>query len=377
MKLERLFILAFPVALNLTPIGEALTMISEEKKQRFSDLLKYIRANDGVKKFAARLKIKLPTYSAWETARAFPSENTWQTLLPKLCALSGFTPEAIDLYLRGDYELTDLTEGLAGEGLQPRIRPAITMAKFRAWLQTLSLIELVRVLKDAVVRTTEVASSPQRRQTEDDSALTESSEPEARGRELKRPDTSDSGSAENLEKFQVEDLDSEAAVNLISYLAERLSLEAMVQVDLRLRDLIFSKVQKLGLQEMKKYQNNPFYLLIDEYRLKNKLTYEQFEEMLLEEGRDAGLDARKVADIIRGEALPDDRELLWLGVFIRKPDGSFYDHEELVILRDGSFPKQAADLQSEQLPDETSHHILGEHIGHEEPENTFKCQGNK
>ncbi len=337
IKLGRLSISAFHVAdkrSNFTHLGEALSVISEEKKQRFSELLKYIRANDGVKKFAARLEIKLPTYSAWETARAFPSDETWQALLPKLCELSGFTPEAIDRYLRGDYELTDLTEGAAGEGLQPRARQTVTIAKFRAWLQTLSLTELIQVLKDTVVRSAEVASSAQRRPSKDGSPAKEASEVPQQAqqlefvqRQLQPEDASAQGRAENLEKYQVDPLDSEAVVALISYLASRLPLEGMVQVDRRLRDLIFSKVQKLGLLDLKKYQNNPFYILMEEYRLRNRLTYEQFEEILLAEGCEAGLDPQKVSDIVRGEALPDDRELLWLGVFIRKPDGSFYDHE--------------------------------------------------
>lgn len=358
-------------------------MISEEKKQRFSELLKYIRANDGVKKFAARLEIKLPTYSAWETARAFPSDETWQALLPKLCELSGFAAESIDRYLRGDYELADLTEGLPEEGLQPRTRPAVTMAKFRAWLQTLSLMELIQVLKDTVMRTAEVASSPQRRQSKEDATGSAASgvpqkaeQPESLRSELNRQHASDEGRADNLEKFQLDQLDSEAAVTLISYLASRLPLEGMVQVDRRLRDLIFSKVQMLGLLERKQYQNNPFYILMEQYRLRNQLTYAQFEELLLAEGREAGLAPQKVAEIVRGEALPDDRELLWLGVFIRKPDGSLYDHEELVVLRDGSFPKQAADLQAEQVPDRLIHHV-GEYISRGKPEDTFECQGNK
>jgi transcriptional regulator with XRE-family HTH domain len=319
-------------------------VVSEEKKQRFSELLKYIRGNDGVKKFAARLGIKLPTYSAWETARAFPSDEIWAVLLPQLCQLSGFTPELIDRYLRGDYELLDLIEGPAAEGLLPRARPIMTVPKFRAWLQTLSLTEAIQVLKDASERATELALQPPQGGKSGDTpaphrggaSLGETAEAGEKPGEVHRHDSIGEAGAE-LWTFRVNPSDEEAVASIIGHLSKHLSLEKMVRVDSQLRERIFFNLQKLGLLDMKKYQNNPFYILMEEYRLANGLSYEQFEDRLLREGRDAVLDPQKIAKIVRGQSLPDARELIWIGAFIRKPDGSLYDHEELIALRDGTF----------------------------------------
>lgn len=288
-------------------------MVSEEKKQRFSQLLKYIRGTDGVKQFAARLSIKLPTYSAWETARAFPNAQLWEVLLPQLCLFSGLTPQLIDQYLRGDYELTDLVEGAVQEGLKPRTRPIITSAKFRSWLQTLSLTESIEVVQDAAQRASVLAANVPREEAV----------------------ISEDKTLPNLEHFQLHTRDEDARVSLIFQLIETLSIEKMVQVDHQLRDLIILRLQELGLGTVRKYQHNPFYLLMEAYRLKNNLSYEQFEQQILQQGVEAGLDSERVAKIVQGELLPNNHELLWIGIFIDKPDGSLYDHEELISLRDG------------------------------------------
>jgi transcriptional regulator with XRE-family HTH domain len=327
-------------AQTLKPIYKPLRtiekVVSEEKRQRFAQLLKYIRANDGVKQFAARLSIKLPTYSAWETARAFPSEPMWLKLLPQLCELSGFDAESLDRYLRGDYELNDLIEGAAQTGMQPRARPIVTLAKFRAWLQTLSWGESLQVLKDV---------------TEWLAALNPNSSEAKRGTSAGRvkvnpaldspPDRTEAIGAEN----------PEAIVETVQSLLDRLSLEQMVQVDNHLRDRIFTKLQTLGLLEIRRYQNNPFYLLMENYRIREGLSYEKFEEMLLKEGREAGLDPQRTAQVIRGQLLPNNRELLWIGVFLKKSDGNLYDHEELVALRDGTRSSHAPDSSNQDSPE--------------------------
>jgi transcriptional regulator with XRE-family HTH domain len=341
-------------------------VISPEKKQKFSELLKYIRGNDGVKKFAARLEIKLPTYSGWETARAFPSDEMWEFLLPKLSELSGFTPELIERYLRGDYELADLIEGSVQDGLQPRARAVITMAKFRAWLEELTLTELIQILKDTGEQAGEFVSRlPKSGQSTN---LPEQSGDEifARNKREATPNSFEAsppitrGNAESLDNFQVNAIDQEAVVKIIFELAENLSFEKMVQVDNRLRDLIFSKLHNLGLLEMKKYQNNPFYILMEQYRVAQGLSYEQFEERLLREGTEAGLYPSRIAPIVRGNLLPDDRELLWMGIFIKKPDGSLYEHEELLMLRDGSSSPDSRDEVEPRASPESNTHHLGE-----------------
>lgn len=321
--------------------------MSEEKKQRFSQLLKYIRGNDSVTKFATRLGIKLPTYSPWEGAKAFPNDETWKTLLPKLCELSGFTPELIEQYLQGDYELIDLSEGVAQTGLPPRTKAVITLAKFRGWLQTLSLPEAIQVLKDATKRVTDLASDP--RQQECSGSLKKAGKTEAL--------VSQEGANKSLQ-ITLENLtEEEATVEMICQLAENLSLENTVRVDGRVRHLILSKLQEIGLLEVKQYQNHPIYLLIEHYRLKNHLSCEQFEEILLREGREAGLNPSRVSQIVRGQQLPDDRELLWIGVFIKRPDGSLYDHEELLALRDG-FSTQSFEENEAINSASDSHHYV-------------------
>lgn len=340
-------------------------MISQEKKQRFSELLKYIRGNDGVKKFAARLEIKLPTYSAWETARAFPSDEMWEFLLPKLSELSGFTPELIERYLRGDYELTDLIEGTALEGLLPRSRAVITFPKFRAWLQELTLTELIQVLKDTGEQAGDLVSRLPKSGLS--ANLPEQNRGEVSGR--KQQETTPipfdinqfnlrGDSAKDVERFQVNQIDRETVAKIIFELAENLPLEKLVQVDNRLRDLIFFKLQELGLLEMKKYQNNPFYILMEQYRVEHGLSYEQFEERLLREGREAGLYPSRISPIVRGKLLPDDRELLWMGIFIKKPDGSLYEHEELIALRDGiSSSASSEEVEPRASPENHTHHL--------------------
>lgn len=340
-------------------------MISQEKKQRFSELLKYIRGNDGVKKFAVRLEIKLPTYSAWETARAFPSDEMWEFLLPKLSELSGCTPELIERYLRGDYELTDLIEGTAIEGLLPRSRAVITFPKFRAWLQELTLTELIQVLKDTGEQAGDLVSRLPKSGLS--ANLPEQNRGGVSGR--KQQETTPmpfdvnqlnfrGGSAKDLQRFQVNQIDRETVANIIFELAENLPLEKLVQVDNRLRDLIFFKLQELGLLEMKKYQNNPFYILMEQYRVEQGLSYEQFEERLLREGREAGLYPSRISPIVRGKLLPDDRELLWMGIFIKKPDGSLYEHEELIALRDGiSSSPSSEEIEPRAAPENNTHHL--------------------
>lgn len=342
-------------------------MVSQEKKQRFSELLKYIRGNDGVKKFAARLEIKLPTYSPWENARAFPSDEMWQLLLPQLSDLSGFTPELIEQYLRGDYELADLIEGAAQNGLLPRSRAVITVAKFQTWLQELSLNEVIQILKDTAERAGDLASrlsegnnsemSPQ--QSGEGLSARKQADTEHQVVENSQPDISQF-SAEVLEHFQVDTIDQEAVINIIFALADNLSFEKLVQVDNRFRDLIFFKLQHLGLLEMKKYQNNPFYILMEQYRVNQGLSYEQFEERLLREGREAGLYPSRIAPIVRGKLLPDDRELLWMGIFIKKPDGSLYEHEELIALRDGVASPVSSDEVAPRAAPESDRHHLGD-----------------
>ncbi len=296
-------------------------MVSEEKKQRFSQLLKHIRGNDGVKEFAGRIKIKLPTYSCWETGRAFPSDRLWENLLPQLCELSGFMPEFIDRYLRGDYELEDLVEGLGREELQPRSRSLMTHARFKSWLYSLSLSESIQVLKEAAEWVVKLASG------EDDLSSTTP---------LPKSPESLSNFLQTSTKLGVEPTsDREAVMKTLLNLTDHLSLEEMIQVDNHLRNLLEQKLQTLGLVERRKYQSHPLYLLIEDYRVNNNLTYEQFEAQLLQEGKEAGLEPTTVAQIVRGQALPNNRELMWIGVFMKKPDGSLYDHDELVWLRDG------------------------------------------
>ena len=307
-------------------------MVSQEKKHRFSQLLKHIRGNDGVKEFAARIQIKLPTYSCWETGRAFPSDRLWETLLPQLCELSGFTPEFIDRYLRGDYELEDLIEGSEQEGLQPRSRSLITHARFKTWLSSLSLSESIQVLKDAAEWVVKLASGD-----EDLSSITS----------LPKPEENLNNSDPNSIKSGVEPTsDREAVMKTLLDLTEHLSLEEMVQVDNHLRNVLDEKLQDLGLLERRKYQSHPLYLLIEDYRINHNLTYEQFEAQLLQEGKEAGLEPTKVSQIVRGQALPSNRELIWIGVFIKKPDGSLYDHDELVWLRDGRGLSDSEDSDS-------------------------------
>jgi hypothetical protein len=342
-------------------------VVSQEKKQRFSELLKYIRGNDGVKKFAARLEIKLPTYSAWETARAFPSDEMWEFLLPQLSELSGFTPELTEQYLRGDYELADLIEGAAQQGLPPRSRAVITIAKFQVWLQELSLNEVIQILKDTAERAGDLAS-----RLSDDTHSEKLSQHHRQGVSAHKPvDTKDQPvnisqediaeiSLDDVEDFQVGTIDQEAVVNIIFDLADNLSFEKLVQVDNRFRDLIFFKLQQLGLLEMKKYQNNPFYILMEQYRINQGLSYEQFEERLLREGREAGLYPSRIPPIVRGKLLPDDRELLWMGIFIKKPDGSLYEHEELIALRDGVVSSVSSDEVQPRTELESPHHHLGD-----------------
>ncbi len=341
-------------------------MISEEKKQRLSELLKYIRGNDGVKKFAARLEIKLPTYSAWETARAFPSDEIWEIILPKLCELSSFTPEIIDRYLRGDYELTDLIEGSAQTGLLPRARPLMTIAKFRAWLQTLSLTQLIQILKDAVDRAGFLVS-----QQEDSEKILNLPTVDESKRSTDHPKKNLFGKNSQINlistrskepaKLQVDLLDQEAVVSIIFQLSNNLSLEKIAQVDNRLRNLMFSKLQDLGLLEMSKYQHHPFYILMETYRMNNNLSYEQFAERLMREGLEAGLDPQRIAKIVRGDYLPNDLELIWIGVFIRKSDGSLYNHDELVALRDMTFSADSEKLPLETSVENHATHILSDH----------------
>ncbi len=340
-------------------------MVSPEKKQRFSELLKYIRGNDGVKKFAAALEIKLPTYSAWETARAFPSDEMWEFLLPQLSKLSGFSPELLGQYLHGDYELEDLIEGTAQEGLPPRSRAIITLAKFQAWLQQLSLHEVIQILKSTAERAGDLTS----RLSDDANAdkiprygeEISTHKPVIKNQSVPASQEDIAGlSPDGVEDFQVENIDQAAVVNIIFDLANNLALEKLVQVDNRFRDLIFFKLQQLGLLEMKKYQNNPFYILMEQYRINQGLSYEQFEERLLREGREAGLYPSRIPPIVRGNLLPDDRELLWMGVFIKKTDGSLYEHEELIALRDGIVSPVSND-EVEPPPDpDNHHHYLGD-----------------
>lgn len=335
-------------------------MVSQEKKQRFSELLKHIRGNDGVKEFAARLEIKLPTYSGWETARAFPSDRMWETLLPQLCELSGFTPDNIDRYLRGDYELTDLIEGSARDGLQPRARPVITLAKFRAWLQTLSLAESIQVLKDTAEWIGSLTLSLESKKS---SAITTNSPPknnaiappiettasiefDSSSPVLETITTESQGSTTGLNNEKI-------TVNTLLQMAENLSLENMVEVEKELHDLIDIKLQDIGSAHRRKYQSNSFYQLLEEYRQENQLSYQQFEEILLKEGKEAGLEQSRVAQIVRGQELPNNRELIWMGVFIKKSDGSLYSYDELVFLRDG---KVVTDSNGSNFEEEEHHH---------------------
>ncbi|MCT7982451.1 helix-turn-helix domain-containing protein [Laspinema sp. A4] len=306
-------------------------MVSEEKKQRFSHLLKHIRGNDGVKEFAARINVKLPTYSCWETGRAFPSDRLWETLLPQLCELSGFMPESIDRYLRGDYELEDLIEGSGLAELQPRSRSLMTHARFKEWLHRLSLSESIQILKDAAEWVVKLASG------EDNLS---SKTP------LATPENPLNNSDSNSLRVGVDPRDHEAVMKTILNLTEHLSLEEIVQVDNHLRNLLDAKLQALGLLERRKYQTHPLYLLMEDYRANNNLTYAQFEEQLLKEGKEAGLEPTRLAKIVRGQVLPNNRELIWIGVFMRKPDGNLYDHEELVWLRDGRGLSDSEDSDS-------------------------------
>jgi hypothetical protein len=73
--------------------------------------------------------------------------------------------------------------------------------------------------------------------------------------------------------------------------------------------------------------------------------------MLLKEGREAGLDPQRTAQVIRGQLLPNNRELLWIGVFLKKSDGNLYDHEELVALRDGTRSSHAPDSSNQDSPE--------------------------
>jgi len=212
----------------------------------------------------------------------------------------------------------------------------ITIAKFRAWLQTLSLTQLIQILKDAAERAGSLSSRQERgEKLPDFPEVDKSKESTEDKQEIKS--LSGKNSQGNTTSLPIDLLDQEAVVNIIFQLVYNLSLEKIVQVDNRLRDLIFSKLQDLGLLEMSKYKNHPFYILMEEYRMNNNLSYEQFEERLLREGRDAGLDSKRIAKIVRGQSLPNDRELIWIGVFIKKPDGSLYNHDELVALRDVDF----------------------------------------
>lgn len=342
-------------------------MVSQEKKQRFSELLKYIRGLEGVKKFAARLAIKLPTYSAWETARAFPSDPIWEALLPQLCQISGLAPEWIEAYLRGDCELTDLEAGLEGDELRPRTRSSVTFAKFRAWLRTLSLTETIQVLQDAAKWADLLA-------LQGGSNLSDSADggnPD--NAEAEPPKQKDQNNHKVL-RFEVNPSDQEALMKIICQLAENLSLESRVRVDNRLRDLILLSLQELGLLQMREYQSNPFYLLMEEYRVKNSLSFEQFEERILREGREAGLEAARIAKIVRAQLLPDNRELLWIGIFIRKPDGSLYDHEELMALRDGATLPDSEDLKALDTDTHFSHRLAHDETLHKGDE-TFRCNG--
>ncbi|MEG4025552.1 hypothetical protein [Microcoleus sp. S13C4] len=343
-------------------------MVSQEKKQRFSELLKYIRGLEGVKKFAARLGIKLPTYSAWETARAFPSDPVWELLLPQLCQMSGLAPELIEAYLRGDWELTDLEAGLEGDELRPRTRSIMTFAKFRAWLRTLSLIETIQVLQDAAKWADLLA-------LQGGSNLRDSADrgksPDAKA----DPPKAKAKSNSQLLHFEVNPSDKEALVKIICQLAEDLSLESLVRVDNRLRDLILFNLQELGLLQMREYQSNTFYLLMEEYRVKNSLSYEQFEERILREGKEAGLEATRIAKIIRGQLLPDNRELLWIGIFIRKPDGNLYDHEELIALRDGPTLPDSEGLDASDVDTHFSHRLAEDEPFHEPSVESCKYNG--
>lgn len=203
-------------------------MISPEKKRRFSDLLKYIRGLDSVKQFATRLEIKLPTYSAWENARAFPSEELWSVVSPKLCEFTGFTPHLIDQYLRGEYELTDLVDpSNTTEGV-PRARPVMTAAKFEAWLQTLSLQESIQVLQAAVERVADLT-------TQSPKSL-EDSLPQSLTSAVVEPEPVMSSST--LEVLEDLNLTNEAEIlKTILQLVEPLNLKSILQVDSCLRDL--------------------------------------------------------------------------------------------------------------------------------------------
>jgi hypothetical protein len=287
----------------------------------------------------------------------------WELLLPQLSEWSGFTPELIEQYLRGDYELPDLIEGAAQQGLLPRSRAIITFAKFQAWLQELSLNEVVQILKDTAERAGELASplledkNPEKppQQTGKTGSTRKQVEREEPV-DVSETDTDWFSADEDVEDFQVT-IDQDAVVNIIFDLTNNLSFEKLVQVDNRLRDLIFFKLQQLGLLEMKKYQNNPFYILMEQYRINQGLSYEQFEERLLKEGIEAGLYPSRIPPIVRGKLLPDDRELLWMGIFIKKPDGSLYEHEELIALRDGIVsPFSGNEVQPRAAPENDLHH---------------------
>ncbi len=333
-------------------------MVSEEKKQRFSQLLKHIRGNDGVKEFATRIKVKLPTYSCWETGRAFPSDRLWETLLPQLCELSGFMPESIDRYLRGDYELEDLIEGSELEGLQLRSRSVMTHARFKGWLSSLSLSESIEILKDAADWVVKIASVDDNLSSKPPCFVSEKNV---------------SLDEINSIQFPINSNQPETALKTILNLTEHLSVEEIVYVDNHLQNLLNEKLEALGLLEPKLYQNHPLYLLMEEYRKNNHLTYTQFEQQLLQEGKEAGLEPMRVAKIVRGQALPNNRELIWIGVFIKKPDGNLYDHEELVWLRDG---RELADSEdSDSVP---GHQVLEtgrsrEGQLHEHPDHPCEC----
>lgn len=133
-------------------------MASLSKKQRLSDLLKKIRSDKSIEIFIKESLSSIISYAAyydWEAARSYPSPTRWNKLWPILCEISGLEKIEIERYLDGSCSL----EELFSIKIAPVPQPELTLNRFRLWITTLSLTDLLIILSDVTSQITLLTGS--------------------------------------------------------------------------------------------------------------------------------------------------------------------------------------------------------------------------
>ena len=114
------------------------------RQQRFTDLVNRLRGISKIAPYARRVGVTRPTMQRWCEGKGTPTDRTFRRFL----AAERIDEQAIEAYLSGEMEIEDLLA--RREGKEIRRSDRINLASVRAWMQSLSVDDLVQIMQEAI-----------------------------------------------------------------------------------------------------------------------------------------------------------------------------------------------------------------------------------